>query len=165
MLYQMWLSEQKPAMFALNCKYILLVQVVAIPNRHAHITASLAKMKWSAFLEDGSVTLWFDDGSIGACGVHQLGVMDHEFFPRPVCHLLGLVAWLKPCVDNLWHHISSKQYLEDLWASLSLPPPHPPLPSSYLTTLAQSRGIQVKKPFEKAKNPARIFFKARLTVL
>ena len=151
----MWLSEQTPAMFAQNCKCILLALVVTTPQRY--ITASLAKLKWSAFLEGGSVTLWFDDGDIGACGVHQLHVMDQELFPQPVWHLLDLVVWLWPCVGNLWSCISSKRYLGDIWP----PPSLPTLPSSHpLPRYAGPKWRNTsKQSSEKAKNPAKILFK------
>ena len=47
----MWLSEQKPAMFALKLKFILLPQLIATLNNYACALPSLANVDWSAFPE------------------------------------------------------------------------------------------------------------------
>ena len=47
--YYMWLSEQKPNMFAHKLKFILLPQLIATLNNYACSLPPLAKFDWSAF--------------------------------------------------------------------------------------------------------------------
>ena len=47
----MRLSEQKPDMFALKLKFILLPQLIATLNNYACSLPPLANVYWSAFLE------------------------------------------------------------------------------------------------------------------
>ena len=45
----LWLSEQKPDMFALKLKFILLPQLIATLNNYACSLPPLANVDWSAF--------------------------------------------------------------------------------------------------------------------
>ena len=47
----LWLSEQKPDMFALKLKFILLPQLIATLNNYACSLPPLANVDWSAFPE------------------------------------------------------------------------------------------------------------------
>ena len=47
----MWLSEQKPNMFTLKMKFILLPQLIATLNNYACALPPLANVDWSAFPE------------------------------------------------------------------------------------------------------------------
>ena len=48
---KMWLSEQKPDMFALKLKFILLPQLIATLNNYACSLPPLANVDWPAFPE------------------------------------------------------------------------------------------------------------------
>ena len=48
-IHNLWLSEQKPAMFALKLKFILLPQLIATLNNYACALPPLANVDWSAF--------------------------------------------------------------------------------------------------------------------
>ena len=122
------------AIYVQKFKCMLLAKVVTVLKRHTYVTSSLAKLKWSTFLECWFVTLYIYDGDIGACGVHQLAAIEQKVFPWPVWNLLSLVVWLRPCDDNLWCCTSSKQYLGDL---LPPPTPHPILPFSSPTQVEE----------------------------
>ena len=113
----MWLSEQKPAMFAYKLKFILLPQLIATLNNYACLLPPLANVNWSAFPE---CFFWPCKSMTGEMAPMEgfslaVGTLPH------VC--LGLVVEYWPFVGACGHHSHSKLYHYVILLSLCHHPP------------------------------------------
>ena len=88
----MWLSEQKPDMFAHKLKFILLPQLIATLNNYACSLPPLANVYWSAFLECFLLTMKIHYWGNGAKGGIQFGFGDLILHPMSAHICLGLVV-------------------------------------------------------------------------
>ena len=124
----LWLSEQKPDMFILKLKFILLPQLIATLNNYACALPPLANVDWSAFPECFLPTMLIHDWWNGAKGGLQVGCGDLIWLPLSVHVCLGLVVEYWPFVGAYIRHSYSKLYSLCLISSLIklLPPPTPP---------------------------------------
>ena len=125
----MWLSEQKPDMFALKLKFILLSQLIATLNNYACSLPPLAKVcfPWMPFADHVNPRLvkWRQGGL-------QVSCEDLIWLPLSEHVCLGLVVEYWPFVSASTRHSYSKLYylcLLSFWLSFfhhpRTPPAHP----------------------------------------
>ena len=139
-----WPALQKPAMFTLKLKSILLHKIMATLKKYLCTVSLLPNVsRWRGFFWSCDVTVRRMEPIEGTNWVAMSWNCCHCYVAR---HLLGLLTTFG----------DFSQLAKIFWAttcpSLPSPPSHPPTPSFYRPNI--SAHVHQKKPFQKPWNPA-----------